>query len=156
MFEAEITIGVLVCIWIMYELFGRNIVTMVSDWTYYLRIAGGIVVLIIIYWQASENPSGFKDTLDFAKQVMTNTGRPPAQGYTKEKRNVTNLMKKTVAADQKWKCGHCAEILDSSYEVDHKIALFNGGTNDMGNLIALCRNCHGKKTMAERLASKTS
>jgi cytochrome c553 len=63
------------------------------------------------------------------------------------------LMKKKVAADQKWACGHCHQTLDESYEVDHKLALFQGGTNELENLIALCRNCHGKKTMQERLKS---
>jgi len=27
--------------------------------------------------------------------------------------------------------------------------LFKGGSNEINNLIALCRNCHGKKTLLE-------
>jgi 5-methylcytosine-specific restriction endonuclease McrA len=26
-----------------------------------------------------------------------------------------------------------------------------GGTNDVDNLVALCRNCHGKKTASENM-----
>ena len=70
---------------------------------------------------------------------------------TKHKRNVTNGQKKYVGARQQWKCGHCRQILDASYEVDHIKALYKGGTNDLDNLVALCRNCHGKKTIEERL-----
>jgi 5-methylcytosine-specific restriction endonuclease McrA len=72
-------------------------------------------------------------------------------GKPKHGRQVTQLMKKKIAAQQQWKCGHCTTILDASYEVDHKIALYKGGSNSETNLIALCRNCHGKKTVNERL-----
>jgi 5-methylcytosine-specific restriction endonuclease McrA len=62
-------------------------------------------------------------------------------------------MKKQVAAKQGWSCGHCKSILDASYEVDHILALYKGGSNEESNLVALCRNCHGKKTVNERLNS---
>ena len=66
-------------------------------------------------------------------------------------RNVSNLTKKIVASNQGWHCGHCHTQLDFTYEIDHIIPLFRGGTNDSRNLIALCRNCHGKKTIMERI-----
>ena len=69
----------------------------------------------------------------------------------KIKRNVTNSQKKYIASQQEWKCGHCQKLLDHSYEVDHIKALFKGGDNSLENLVALCRNCHGIKTMNERL-----
>ena len=65
------------------------------------------------------------------------------------KRNVTSLTKKMVASNQKWKCGTCRQTLDFTYEIDHHIPLFKGGSNDVSNWIALCRNCHGKKTLLE-------
>jgi 5-methylcytosine-specific restriction endonuclease McrA len=158
MFEAEITLGLLLLVWIAYEIFGRPTISAfayITDLSYYIRIASGLCVLAYLYWQARENPSGLNDTLNLAKQVMTHTHKTDRYADSgKEKRNVTNLMKKTVAANQKWSCAHCKEMLDSSYEVDHKIALFNGGSNDIENLVALCRNCHGKKTMKERLPTK--
>lgn len=72
---------------------------------------------------------------------------------TQKRRSVSGYLKRKIAADQQWKCGHCNSTLDETYEVDHKIGLFEGGTNDISNLIALCRNCHGKKTFAERIHS---
>ena len=65
------------------------------------------------------------------------------------KRNVTSLTKKMIASNQEWKCGTCSQMLDYTYEIDHHIPLFKGGSNDVSNLIALCRNCHGKKTLLE-------
>jgi 5-methylcytosine-specific restriction endonuclease McrA len=60
-------------------------------------------------------------------------------------------MKKKIAASQEWKCGSCKSLLDETYEVDHKLALFQGGTNEPENLVALCPNCHRHKTVEERL-----
>ena len=72
-------------------------------------------------------------------------------GGTKKKRKVTESTKKHVASEQKWKCKSCNELLDSTYEIDHVKPLYKGGSNDFSNLQALCRNCHGKKTLADRL-----
>ena len=73
------------------------------------------------------------------------------QGNVTNVRNVTNLTKKMVASNQGWHCGHCHTQLDFTYEIDHIIPLFRGGSNEPRNLIALCRNCHGKKTILERI-----
>jgi 5-methylcytosine-specific restriction endonuclease McrA len=68
------------------------------------------------------------------------------------KRNVSSLTKKMVASNQQWKCGgSCNQTLDYTYEIDHHIPLFKGGSNEISNLIALCRNCHGKKTLLENV-----
>ena len=72
-----------------------------------------------------------------------------SESGSRHKRSVTGLDKKKVAADQEWDCGHCKMRLDETYEVDHIKALRNGGDNSLENLVALCRNCHGKKTAAD-------
>ena len=59
--------------------------------------------------------------------------------------------KKVVASSQQWSCKHCKQILDASYEIDHIIPLYKGGNNDLTNLQALCRNCHGQKTIYDKL-----
>ena len=69
----------------------------------------------------------------------------------KHKRNVSESKKKFIASNQKWKCAHCQNLLDNTYEVDHIIALYKGGSNELNNLEALCRNCHGKKTFMEKM-----
>jgi len=72
-------------------------------------------------------------------------------GKNGTKRSVSETKKKYVAANQEWKCGHCDSQLDHTFEIDHKVRLEYGGGNDVGNLIALCRNCHGKKTASENM-----
>jgi hypothetical protein len=65
------------------------------------------------------------------------------------KRSVSETKKKFVAAQQSWKCGHCDRQLPAWYEVDHVVRLEHGGSNNVDNLVALCRDCHGKKTAME-------
>jgi hypothetical protein len=67
----------------------------------------------------------------------SNTGASSCAKATK--RSVSETKKKYVAAQQGW------------FEVDHKIRLDNGGSNSVDNLVALCRDCHGKKTAFENL-----
>jgi hypothetical protein len=74
-----------------------------------------------------------------------------SSGKNATKRCVSETKKKYVAAHQNWICGHCQSQLDHTYEIDHRIRLEYGGGNDVQNLIALCRNCHGKKTANENM-----
>ena len=67
------------------------------------------------------------------------------------KRSVSETKKKYVAAEQGWKCADCKEQLPAWFEVDHIKRLDSGGTNHIDNLVAYCRNCHGKKTAMENL-----
>lgn len=156
---AEIILVALIIGWILYELYGRTALSWLSEWSSYIRMVGGSLVIVYLWWQLKDRPEEFKDTLSAAKDLLAHTGyvsgsySSSATASTKEKRNVTGLMKKKVAASQSWKCGSCNSTLDETYEVDHKVALFNGGSNDMSNLVALCPHCHRLKTVEERLAS---
>lgn len=67
------------------------------------------------------------------------------------KRAVSETKKKYVASIQDWKCGQCNKKLTHTFEVDHKIRLEHGGGNDVTNLVALCRECHGEKTAMENM-----
>jgi hypothetical protein len=86
---------------------------------------------------------------DFRQQGQQQ--RMMQSGKTGNKRSVSETKKKYVAANQDWKCGHCDSRLDHTFEIDHKIRLEYGGGNDVQNLIALCRNCHGKNTASENM-----
>lgn len=77
---------------------------------------------------------------------MMNSGKNNAT-----KRSVSETKKKYVASQQDWKCGDCDSKLDHTFEIDHKVRLEYGGGNDVQNLVALCRNCHGKKTAWENM-----
>ena len=72
-------------------------------------------------------------------------------GKKSNKRCVSETKKKFVASLQNWKCNKCHDQLSAWYEVDHKLRLEYGGTNELDNLEALCRECHGRKTAMENL-----
>lgn len=75
--------------------------------------------------------------------------RIPSKKATK--RNVSETLKKLIAFRQKYLCDSCLIILPPSYEVDHIMSLADGGSNDPSNLRALCRDCHGWKSLNDRL-----
>ena len=74
-------------------------------------------------------------------------------GTKSTKRSVSETKKKFVASNQNWRCGDCGEQLSAWFEVDHKIRLEHGGSNHIDNLVALCRECHGKKTAMENMSN---
>lgn len=102
----------------------------------------------------SSNESSFMESLN---DINPNSGFFGGGGQIMNsskngtKRSVSETKKKYVAANQNWKCNHCNSQLDHTYEIDHKIRLEYNGTNDVSNLVALCRNCHGKKTASENM-----
>ena len=63
---------------------------------------------------------------------------------------ITPLVKKRVAARQKWRCASCKSLLDETYEIDHARALLQGGSNAESNLQALCKRCHAMKSALEQ------
>ena len=89
-------------------------------------------------------------------QPFLSKGNPSSQrietsGKSSSKRSVSETKKKYVAAHQNWKCQKCRQQLTAWFEVDHVKRLDQGGTNDINNLVALCRNCHGEKTSMENI-----
>jgi len=64
-------------------------------------------------------------------------------------RRVTERTKKIVAEAQRWACCDCGDLLPSTYQVDHVVPLWKGGSNDVDNLRAMCPNCHALKTQRE-------
>jgi hypothetical protein len=88
---------------------------------------------------------------DIKPGFSNNERRMMNSGKNGTKRSVSETKKKYVAANQDWKCGHCKTQLDHTFEIDHRIRLEYGGGNDVQNLIALCRNCHGRKTASENM-----
>jgi hypothetical protein len=74
-----------------------------------------------------------------------------SSGKNSNKRSVSETKKKYVASLQNWKCAKCLKQLNAWFEVDHKIRLEYGGGNNVENLEALCRECHGKKTSMENM-----
>ena len=49
-----------------------------------------------------------------------------------------------------FRCASCHRIVDGpEAQVDHRIPLAEGGTDDQVNLQTLCIGCHSRKTMGE-------
>jgi hypothetical protein len=95
------------------------------------------------------NPVFKNNTINNA--INNNAINNAKNNYNKQKRSVSETKKKYVASMQDWKCGECSKKLIHTFEVDHKIRLEYGGGNDVSNLVALCRECHGKKTAMENM-----
>jgi hypothetical protein len=99
--------------------------------------------------------NGFMGSLNnmnpMTPQQVNGERRMLGSGKTGTKRSVSETKKKYVASQQNWKCGECDQQLNAWFEVDHKIRLEHGGGNDVQNLVALCRECHGKKTAMENM-----
>lgn len=104
-------------------------------------------------------PNNANNTNTYSQQMNTHqsnmqqyqTSKILNSGKKATKRSVSETKKKWVASNQDWKCGECTKKLPAWYEVDHKVRLEYGGTNHVDNLVALCRDCHGRKTASENL-----
>ena len=94
----------------------------------------------------NEENSDSQQTNNYEKRLMQSGG-----GQKSTKRSVSETKKKYVASMQNWKCNHCQKQLSAWFEVDHKVRLEHGGGNDVQNLVALCRECHGQKTAFENM-----
>ena len=88
------------------------------------------------------------DTRPFADMLINNPKQPMG---SKVKRSVSETKKKFIASNQDWKCAGCDAKLTAWFEIDHRVRLDRGGSNEVDNLVALCRNCHGKKTAMENM-----
>jgi hypothetical protein len=111
----------------------------------------------IIDFSSTDNNSSFMESFNgiggsnSSSGFCNNQTRITSSGKNGTKRSVSETKKKYIAAQQEWKCGHCESQLDHTFEIDHKVRLEYGGGNDVQNLVALCRNCHGKKTASENM-----
>ena len=94
---------------------------------------------------ANPNPLGLNQDHIYSPQQK----RMLNSGGNSTKRSVSETKKKYVASQQDWKCKSCNKKLPAWFEVDHKVRLERGGSNHIDNLVALCRDCHGKKTAFE-------
>ena len=147
-----------------------------STYIKYYKMAGIIILGIGFYIMVQKNPKESVNTMKALNQYINvmpidrnskdlitpflNYGTTQSndkntnklfQSSKTSKRSVSETKKKWVASNQNWTCGDCKNKLPAWFEVDHKIRLDQGGSNDIDNLVALCRNCHGKKTSMENI-----
>jgi cytochrome c553 len=105
---------------------------------------------ILDFTQQQQGPGFmYQSQVDPSQQQQQQQQQQVEQKATK--RSVSETKKKYVASSQNWKCGKCHQQLNAWFEVDHKIRLEYGGSNEVQNLVALCRECHGRKTAMENM-----
>ena len=98
----------------------------------------------------NENTIHYNNTNSY-NENNNNNNNNTQNNETKVKRVVSETKKKYVASMQDWKCGNCHSKLSAWFEIDHKKRLEYGGSNNVDNLVALCRECHGEKTAMEKM-----
>jgi hypothetical protein len=142
---------------------GRELLLYANNVVKFMPIDKSSMDMLSPIMDFTSNKNGEDDEESFMESFngITNPGftnpgfcgerRITSSGKNGTKRSVSETKKKYVASSQDWKCGHCKDQLDHTFEIDHKTRLEYGGGNDVQNLIALCRNCHGKKTASENM-----
>jgi hypothetical protein len=138
---------------------GRNLLLCANNFVKFMPIdknSMDMISPIIDFTSKNEDDSNEGSFMESFNGINLSSGfcgdkRILSSGRGATKRSVSETKKKYVAANQDWKCGHCQAQLDHTFEIDHKVRLEYGGGNDVQNLIALCRNCHGKKTASENM-----
>ena len=75
-------------------------------------------------------------------------GNPNPLSHRRGLRNYERDVSEKTKKEVKKRDGGCCLVCGSTYrlEVDHRIALMNGGDNSKKNLGTLCDSCHNKKT----------
>ena len=111
-----------------------------------------IVVLVAVLFVCRFSPRTAYRVLEHSHNLFEpdEATATPARAGPRQRPYITQLVKKRVAAKQKWRCASCRSLLDETYELDHIKPLFKGGTNSEGNLQALCKRCHVMKSALEQ------
>jgi len=135
---------------------GRNMLLYANNYVKFMPIDKSSMDMLspVFDFTASnnnDNPSFMESYNNLEPANYNGLNRMQNSGKNGTKRSVSETKKKYVAAGQGWKCGHCESQLDHTFEIDHKVRLEYGGGYDVQILVALCRNCHGKKTASENM-----
>ena len=163
----------IICAGLIYNTYHDNkYLKLIHSWKKYFKMTGIAFVGISIYLYVKKDPKSSHDMFKHASKLMStmpvdkksanfaemllntqvnnnNYSKPIVE--KQHKRSVSETKKKYVASSQNWTCKKCHEKLEATFEVDHVIELQDGGTNNIDNLVALCRNCHGKKGMFRKI-----
>jgi hypothetical protein len=153
---------VAICLYIMIKrnpLQTKNMLLYTNNMIKYMPIDKSSMDMISPIFDLSTKTGGFMEGFNtnlnpgynYDPVVIAQQQRNLGSNLKPIKRSVSETKKKYVASIQDWKCGQCNKKLSHTFEVDHKIRLEHGGGNDVTNLVALCRECHGEKTAMENM-----
>ena len=164
---AGVAIGALMVYWLIRRrpAQAREMLSASNDYLKYLPVdknASSIIspildfttkqnILADQYWGSYSQEGGGYNYPIVPMREQQSENRILRSGKQPTKRSVSETKKKYVASSQNWKCGGCGKQLTAWFEVDHKVRLEYGGSNEVSNLVALCRECHGEKTTMENL-----
>lgn len=139
----------------------REMLLYASNMVKYMPIDKSSMSIISPIFDFTTGNKGFMEEVNYNINNKYNPLIPPNPNYSNPqginssrratKRSVSETKKKYVAYTQDWKCNHCGDKLTHTFEIDHRVRLENGGGNDVSNLVALCRECHGQKTAMENM-----
>ena len=137
----------------------KNMLLYTNNMIKYMPIDKSSMDIISPIFDLSTKSRGFMDGLNsdlnpgynYNPTIIAQQQRNLLSGPKPVKRSVSETKKKYVASIQDWKCGQCNKKLSHTFEIDHKIRLEHGGGNEVTNLVALCRECHGEKTAMENM-----
>jgi 5-methylcytosine-specific restriction endonuclease McrA len=80
---------------------------------------------------------------------MTNLFKEHHTIVNQGRRKINKTVRQEIINSQNNKCNECHNELSPYYQIDHVIALQFGGTDERNNLVALCCECHAKKSAIE-------
>ena len=126
----------------------QNLVKNATDFIKYMPVdsnTSDLLTPLFDFTNAQDKMSHFKQQ-NIQMNLSPQQKRMMHSGGGTSKRCVSETKKKYVASSQGWKCAACAKQLKHTFQVDHKIDLQFGGTNEVENLEALCNDCHAEKT----------
>lgn len=151
--------GVIIISLFLYWLFKKNplqahkLILSSNEFVKYLPIDQNTSNIInpIIDFTNKWSSSSFSNNLNSGNKQSSITKITNSGNNNNFKRSVSESKKKYVAAQQDWCCNVCKEKLKATFEVDHIIPLYKGGTNHIDNLRALCVECHKLHTITDKL-----
>ena len=76
------------------------------------------------------------------------------ESTTTKRKKISKGVRQRIADNQQNKCGECEQILTPFFHLDHIVGLQFDGTDEESNLMALCYECHTKKSMCENKCRK--
>lgn len=90
-------------------------------------------------------------SFQWMKSKMVDFWNHQQRQHPARRRRINAYTKRLVAFEQNWRCSNCQNLLDAMYEIDHIIPVHAHGSDQRNNLQALCRNCHGAKTLRDQV-----
>ena len=97
------------------------------------------MIQYVLYKEDANKYIGYSDTrkvIHVGKLEKVSANTPKRKSFTKDER--IKIYRKT-----KGHCYLCGEFVDfDSYEIEHKVPLSKGGTNDLSNLFCSCHTCN--------------